>query len=75
MGWKNGFHFPAEARDFLHSTMTADRLWGPPSLLSSGYQGFFLWRGTYASDGITELSFSENKFPLLILYNFSEIVI
>jgi hypothetical protein len=32
----------AEAKDFSCSRLIPDRLWGPPSLLSSGYRGFFL---------------------------------
>jgi hypothetical protein len=30
-------------RFFFFSTQRLDRLWGPPSLLPVGYQGFFHW--------------------------------
>jgi hypothetical protein len=33
-----------DGRDYLFSSLSvcADRLWGPPSLLTSAYRGFFL---------------------------------
>jgi hypothetical protein len=36
-----GVGFPAGAGNFFSSTRIPDRLWGPPSLLSNGYRGFF----------------------------------
>jgi hypothetical protein len=35
--------FPCGGREFFSSPPRPERLWGPPSLLSNGYQGFFLW--------------------------------
>jgi hypothetical protein len=32
---------PTGAEDFSSSPLRPDRLWGPPSLLSNGYRGFF----------------------------------
>jgi len=34
--------------EFFSSTPLPDRLWGPPSFLSNGYQGLFLSRGKAA---------------------------
>jgi hypothetical protein len=41
--WTAGVWFPVGVRIFslLHSIH--NRLWGPPSLLSNGYRGLFLW--------------------------------
>jgi hypothetical protein len=35
--------FPVGAENFLSSPPRPERLWGPLSLLSNGYQGFFPW--------------------------------
>jgi len=35
---------PGRDWEFKSSPPRPDRLWSPPSLLSSGYQGLFLWR-------------------------------
>jgi hypothetical protein len=35
-GWIAGIRFPA---DFFSTPQRPNRLWGPPSLLSSGYRG------------------------------------
>jgi hypothetical protein len=37
-----GVRSPAEAKDFF-SNLCPDRLWGPPSLMYSGYRGSFPW--------------------------------
>jgi hypothetical protein len=39
-GWTAGIRFPAGER-FLSSPQRPDRLWGPPSLLSKEYPGWF----------------------------------
>jgi hypothetical protein len=38
-GWTAGVRFPVRAREV--SPQRSDRLWGPPSLLSDEYGGFF----------------------------------
>jgi len=38
MGWTTGVRFPAGAGMFVSSLPLSYRLWGPPSLLSSGYR-------------------------------------
>jgi hypothetical protein len=42
-GWMIGGSSPGRGLEFLPSSPCPDRLWGPPSLLSNGYQGFFTW--------------------------------
>jgi hypothetical protein len=37
------FRFPAGAGNFSLHHRVQERLWGPPSLLSNGYQGLFPW--------------------------------
>jgi hypothetical protein len=41
-----GFRFDSrwEGWEFFSSSSLPERLWGPPSLLSNGYQGIFPWR-------------------------------
>jgi hypothetical protein len=41
-----GVRVPVEGSRMFSSLLRPDRLWGPPSLLSNGYQGLFLrgWR-------------------------------
>jgi hypothetical protein len=34
---------PGRGWEFFFSPPRSDRFWGPPSLLSNGYQGFFPW--------------------------------
>jgi hypothetical protein len=40
-GWATGVQFPAEAMHFFSSLPLPDPLWGPKSLLSIGYRGYF----------------------------------
>jgi hypothetical protein len=41
-GWTTGVRFPAgQLRDFFSSPPRPDRLWGPPTFMSSGYWGIF----------------------------------
>jgi len=39
MGWMIGDLSPGRGWEFLSSPPCPDQLWGPPSLLSKGYQG------------------------------------
>jgi hypothetical protein len=48
-GWTSGVRFPAGAGIFFSSPPRPYRLWGPPSLLSNGYQGLFFHRGVKLS--------------------------
>jgi len=41
MGWTSRVRFPAEEGILFSSSLHPDRLWGPPSLLSIGYQRTF----------------------------------
>jgi hypothetical protein len=43
MSWMTGGSIPDRGREFIFSAARPDRLWGPPILLSNGYQGFFPW--------------------------------
>jgi len=42
-GWKTLVRFPAGAENFFFTPPRLDWLWGPPRLLSKGYQGFLNW--------------------------------
>jgi hypothetical protein len=42
-GWMIGGSSPGKVWGFFFSPPCLDRLWGPPTLLSKGYQGFFPW--------------------------------
>jgi hypothetical protein len=42
-GWMIGGSNAGMGWEFLSSPPHPDRLWGPPSLLTNGYQGSFLW--------------------------------
>jgi hypothetical protein len=41
--WMIGGSNPGRGWEFFSSPPRPDRLWGPSSLLSNGYQGFFPW--------------------------------
>jgi hypothetical protein len=41
-GWQ-GVSSPCRGWEFFYLPPHPDRLWGPPSLLSNGYQGLFPW--------------------------------
>jgi len=41
MGWMTEVWFPAGTGIFFSSPPCPDQLWGPPTLLSSGYWGCF----------------------------------
>jgi hypothetical protein len=42
-GWMVGGSGPCRDWEFFSLSPYPDRLWGPPSLLSNGYQGLFPW--------------------------------
>jgi hypothetical protein len=42
-GWMIGVSSPGRGWEFFSSPPRPDRFWGPSSLLSNGYQGFFPW--------------------------------
>jgi len=41
--WMIWGSIPGRGWEYFSSPPRLDRLWGPPSLLSNGYQGFFPW--------------------------------
>jgi hypothetical protein len=42
-GWKISGSSLSRGLEFFTSPPCPDQLWGPPSLLSNGYEGFFPW--------------------------------
>jgi hypothetical protein len=41
--WDTGSMCPGRGWNYFSSPPRPDRLWGPPNLLSNGYQRLFLW--------------------------------
>jgi len=44
MGWMIGVLSLGRGWEFFSLSPHPDQLWGPPSILSNAYQGFFPWR-------------------------------
>jgi hypothetical protein len=42
-GWMIGSPSLDRGWEFFYSPLHPDLFWGPPNLLSNGYQGLFLW--------------------------------